>query len=208
MNGRWAHIRWIGGSPCAGKSTIAKHLAEEFELNFYQCDNYWDAHTSYADLSDDSLLRRFKNMSYEQMFMRPVEVQLQTEIAVYQEEFPLILADLATFPTDKLLLVEGAALQPDLVVPLLTQPNHAIWIVPTEEFQRTTYHTRDWMHAIAEQTHDPETAIDNWMSRDARYARWIDARVKHHQQAMILVDGQQSIQHNTDIVRKRFKLSG
>lgn len=206
MNDRWSHIRWIGGSPCAGKSTIAKHLVEEFSLNFYQCDYHWDDHTSHADLSDDSLLRRFKHLSYEQIFMRPVDVQVKTVIEAYQEEFPLILDDLAKFPTDKLLLVEGAALQPDLVVPLLTQSNHAIWIVPTEEFQRTTYNKRDWMHAIAGQTHNPEVAIDNWMSRDARYAKWIDARVKHHQQAMILVDGQQSIQHNMDIVRKRFKL--
>lgn len=168
----WLHIRWLGGSPCAGKSTIAKQLAEQFDMNLYHCDDHWEKHASLAHLSDKSLLRQLSTMSYEQIFMRPVDVQVETVILAYQEEFPFILDDLEEFSTDRLLLVEGAALQPDLVVPFLAQPEHAIWIVPTENFQRTTYVTRTWMHTIAQQTHNPDIAIENWMSRDARYARW------------------------------------
>lgn len=204
--GEWEHVHWIGGSPCAGKSTIADTLAQQYKMNLYRCDDYWDRHTQIEGLSEDSWLYKFSNMSPQDIFMRPVDVQLETEIAVYQEEFPHILRDLADYPTDKLLLVEGTALQPDLVVPLLQQSHHAIWIVPTEELQRKTYPKRGWMHGVFEQTSNPEIAMDNWMARDVRYARWIAERVKFHQQEIIIVDGERSIDHNADIVRKRFNL--
>lgn len=34
----------------------------------------------------------------------------------------------------------------------------------------------------------------------------VEDQVKMHQQAMMVVDGQQSIQHNAEIARRRFKL--
>lgn len=202
----WSHIRWIGGSPCSGKSTIAKHLADQFNLNVYHCDDHWNAHSQNPDLSQDSLLRQIAHMSFEDIFMRPVEVQVETEIAAYQEEFPYILDDLKAYPTDQLLLVEGAALQPDLVAPLLSCADHAIWIVPTEDFQRRTYVKREWMHTIAQQTSDPEQVKDNWMSRDARYAQWVMARVAVHELTQIVVDGTHSIDHHLEMVRQHFSL--
>jgi len=206
MESAWAHVRWIGGSPCCGKSTIAKQLAEEFNLNLYHCDEHWDKHVSDDSLSDTSLLRQLNQMSYEQIFMCSVDKQVATVIAAYQEEFPLILEDLKEFPTDQLLLVEGAALQPMLVTRFLSQSEYAIWMVPTESFQRETYVTRDWMHLIAEQTHNPELAIDNWMLRDARYARWIENQVECCHQMVVVVDGQQSIEYNKNIIQNRFRL--
>ena len=53
------------------------------------------------------------------------------------------------------------------------------------------------MYDIIEQTNNAEVAFDNWMSRDASYARWVEERVQLHQQ---------SIQHNVEIVHNRFKL--
>ena len=35
-----SHVYWIGGSGCAGKSTIAKKLAAQYHLAIYHCDDH------------------------------------------------------------------------------------------------------------------------------------------------------------------------
>lgn len=202
----WSHIRWIGGSPCAGKSTIARQLVETYDLTFYQCDYHWKQHTENSTNSPDSLLYQLGHMTPEEIFMRPVDEQFRTEIAVYQEEFQHILNDLGQLPKDKSTLAEGAALQPDLVIPLLSQPEHAIWIVPTEEFQRREYAKRDWAQGIVEQTTNPNQAFDNWMARDVLCAKWVINQVQHLQLNSIIVDGLNSIQDNYEIVQQQFNL--
>lgn len=41
-----SHIYWIGGSPCAGKTTIARKLAAEYGFTYYKCDDCYDDHMS------------------------------------------------------------------------------------------------------------------------------------------------------------------
>jgi adenylate kinase family enzyme len=35
-------IYWIGGSACAGKSTLARQLAEKYKLALYACDEHYE----------------------------------------------------------------------------------------------------------------------------------------------------------------------
>lgn len=39
-----AHVWWVGGSPCAGKSTLAAILARRHGLALYRCDEALAAH--------------------------------------------------------------------------------------------------------------------------------------------------------------------
>lgn len=200
----WEHVRWIGGSPCAGKSTIAKQLASTYDLILYHCDDHWDRHSN--DSPPHTTLYQLGQMSPEDLFLRSPEEQLSTEIVCYQEEFIHILSDLAKLPRDKIILAEGAALQPDLVFPVISQLEHAIWIVPTKKFQLQEYAKREWAHSITVQTSNPQQAFDSWMERDIQYAEWIYGRANHLNLSSIVVDGSQSIQQNYEIVRAQFNL--
>ena len=53
-----AHVRRIGGSPCAGKSSIVMLPAERPALEVYRCDEHVAAHTQRVEpsrLSIDTL---------------------------------------------------------------------------------------------------------------------------------------------------------
>ena len=52
------------------------------------------------------------------------------------EGFDLIVEDLLRLPAEPALIVEGFRLLPHLVQPLLAEPTHAVWLLPTPEFRR------------------------------------------------------------------------
>ena len=39
-----AHVYWLGGSPCAGKSSIADSLVERYGFRLYRCDEAYFVH--------------------------------------------------------------------------------------------------------------------------------------------------------------------
>ena len=112
--------------------------------------------------------------------MRPIPKQVGDEIALYREEFPLILADLAALPSTQTVIAEGAALLPDLLDRLRVRRRRAIWIVPTERFQRDHYARRAWRHDVPAGCADKERTWRNWMERDARFAQVVavEARMR------------------------------
>jgi hypothetical protein len=112
---------WLGGSPCAGKSSIADWLVARYGLAYYQCDQFFGAHTGRATPETAPTLHQLGQFSWDEIWLEPVQTLLAREIAAYREEFPMIQADLAELmqTTTAPILVEGAALLPDLVVDLL-----------------------------------------------------------------------------------------
>lgn len=82
-------IYWLGGSPCAGKSSVADLLAERYSLAVYRCDDAFYRHTQICNPQDQPSLHAISTMSWDQIWMRPVEVQVATERAAYREEFPI-----------------------------------------------------------------------------------------------------------------------
>src|SRR3954451_22553031 len=107
------HILWIGGSPCAGKSTLSTYLAEKYGCAVYRCDEAYDAHLERSTPVAQPWISRLKAMSWNDVWMRPVETQIREEFAFYREEFPLILDDLRALPAGAPLIVEGTALLPE-----------------------------------------------------------------------------------------------
>jgi uridine kinase len=204
MKAEWGNVYWIGGSPCSGKSSIAAILVERFGWQYYKCDDYFDTHLQQATPEKQPHFYRIGQMSWDDIWMRSVAEQVADEIAIYHEQFSMILADLQAMPTDKPILAEGAALLPDLVAPLLPNPNQAIFIVPTETFQKTTYAQRDWIDGILAQCRDPERAFANWMNRDVGFGQWVVDTAVAHNLSTLIVNGQQTITQNAARVASHF----
>jgi len=202
----WPDVCWIGGSPCSGKSSIADRLAAEHGMRVYHCDEPFDDHVRAADPHTKPHLYRLRDLTWEWLFMRPVPEQVADMLAIYREEFPLILADLRSLRGAGPLIVEGAALLPELIVPLLPSPSHAIYVIPTRAFQRATYARRSWPSHLLAQCSDPHQAWQNWMDRDEQFGRQVAAEARASALPVLIVDGQCTLQENALAVAAHFGL--
>ncbi len=128
------------------------------------------------------------------------------EIALYREEFPLLLEELLALPKSPPVLAEGAALLPECVIPLLLERQRAICIVPTAAFQLHHYSTRAWARDVVSACTNPEQAFHNWMQRDIRFARFVEGEARQQGMRTLVVDGTHSLAKNTELVEQHFQL--
>jgi 2-phosphoglycerate kinase len=200
------HIFWIGGSPCSGKSSVADLLGKRYGIETYRCDGAYDRHVQSASLEAHPNLSEVGKMTWNQLWTRPLGTMVDQEFLCYEEEFPMIVEDLCNLDGDKPLIAEGTALMPKLVVPLLKSPTQAVWIVPSEQFQRQNYQKRSYVAPILATCQDPSKAFDNWMSRDIRFGKIVAAQAKELGQMVILNDGSRTASDIASQVAHRFGL--
>lgn len=214
MDDRFKHLLWIGGSPCSGKSTIADRIAAEFGLDVYRCDDAYERHRLIVDPVGQPVFARLAIATCDEIWLRPVATQIAEEIELYREEFELIQADLMTRDVPGASerhgapgpVVEGAALLPELIAGLNPDPSQVVWIVPTEPFQRAMYAKREWRHDVLRECSDPGRGWENWMARDAGFARIVAAQAARLGYRVIEVDGSRTLDDIYDEVVVHFRL--
>jgi uridine kinase len=199
------HVFWLGGSPCAGKSSISEIIASRFGLDVYHVDEAFERHAQEFDSTRHPALTKWLASSCNQRWMQPIDSLVRDAIGCYQEHFTMILEEILSLP-ERPLLVEGTALLPGALASVLSHRSHAIWVIPTTDFQRVYYAKRDWAQGVLAQCSDPEAAFDNWMERDSRFAKWIEAEASELDLALLKVDGNQTIEENAEAVAAHFQL--
>lgn len=161
------HVYWIGGGSGAGKSTIARRLADRHGLRLYSTDETMQDHGRRINPSEAPFLRKFAAMDMDERWLnRSPQVMLETFPWFRGEGFGLIVEDLCALSPESSVIVEGFRLLPDLVAPHLTQAEHAVWLLPTPEFRRAAFHSRGSLWQIAGKTSDPDRALSNVLERD------------------------------------------
>jgi 2-phosphoglycerate kinase len=191
---RLRHIRWLGGGSGAGKSTVAGLLAGKYGLHLYSTDAMQSAHTARSNAASHPLLHAFIAMTMDERWVkRTPEEMFRTFHGFHGEGFELLLEDLLALPTDLPILVEGYKLLPRLVAPLLSRPDQAVWLLPTPEFRRAALASRESTWSIAGRTSDPETALANFLARDALYTEEIFRQAAALQLTTIQVNGSASV---------------
>lgn len=204
----FSHILWIGGSPCSGKTTLASLLAKQYELTVYHCDEHWEEHLERVEPDAHPTLHAIKQMTWDDIWMRPIEEQVMDVLAAYREEYEMILDDLLALPHDVPLIAEGTALLPDLVLDTISDPRQAVWVVPTEAFQRQTYRNRgEWVGQVLSQCSDPDQAFENWMARDAEFARWVARSAAALGLDVLTVSGEQPAEETAEVIARLFQLA-
>ena len=191
----------LGGSPCAGKSTIASHLAQQHALELYACDAFETPHVERSSLETQPTLHSARALDLGRHFMREPEDLLEFNLNFYREEWTLILEDLETLPTP--LLLEGAACMPELVP--LEWP--AVWLVPSPEFQRHHYAQRPWIAGVLGGASNPAKAFDNWMARDELFAQHVIQQCQRLNRLFLVFDGSQTLEQNLEWVRTTLHLA-
>lgn len=202
-----AHILWIGGSPCAGKTSISNILGEKYNLFIYHCDEYYKEHVKRCNPVQQPIMSKLAPMPEDEFWMRPVEQQVIEEVAFCEEEFSMVIDDLLKLSKDRAIIVEGTLLLPKLVTRVLKSLRSAIWVIPTEEFQRKYYPNRgSWVNEILKQCRDPKQAFENWMQRDIKFAKLVEEQCVEQKLYFFRVDGTKTIADNTKIIEKWFGL--
>ncbi len=200
------HIYWLGGSPCAGKSTIAEMLASRYNLYYFNCDHAFARHQQQSDPINQPTLYGLSALTCDEIWLVPVAEQVARVIAIYEEEFSFLLADLQALPADRPILAEGAALMPALVAQQGIQPQQAAWVVPTAAFQQHHYAQRPWIKDVLKGCSDPVQAFANWMQRDEAFAHYIATAAIQHSLPLLEVDEKQTVDQNAAWVARQWGL--
>jgi hypothetical protein len=186
--GRLGHVRWIGGGSGAGKTTVARELAATHGLRLYELEPL-SRFAGRSSAARSPLLHAFMAMDMDERWLnRPPPVMLESFHAFHGEGFELVVEDVLALPRDRPVLVEGFALLPRLVAPLLVRPDQAVWLLPTPEFRRRAFAERGSTWTIAAQTSDPARALANLLERDRLFTERLRAETGELSLATIAVD--------------------
>ena len=165
------HVFWIGGGSGAGKSTVARRIAARHGLRVYSTDDAMGDHAARSTEKECPLLHAFMAMEMDERWVtRSPETMLETFHWFRGEGFDLIIEDLLRLSSDQGVIVEGFRLLPALVAPLLSVPDHAVWLLPTPEFRRHAIEERGGSAAgFLGKTSDPERGLHNLLERDRMF---------------------------------------
>jgi hypothetical protein len=176
---RLGHVYWIGGGSGAGKSTIARRLADRHGLRVYSTDDAMRDHDSRFGPPDAPLLSRFKAMDMDERWLNRSPDTMAATFHWFQGElFGPIVEDLLHLPAEPGVIAEGFRLLPRLVRPLLARPAHAVWLLPTPGFRRAAFASRGSLWSIAGKTSDPERALSSLLERDRMFTEHLAAETK------------------------------
>lgn len=187
---RLRHVYWIGGGSGGGKSTIARRLADRYGLRLYDTDAMMREHTERSSVADAPMLAEFVRMDFDERWLhRDPRTMLETFHWFRGEGFGHIVDDLLALPAAPGVLVEGFRLLPRLVRPLLADPRHAVWLLPTPEFRRYALEHRGGTWSVAGRTSDPPRALHNLLTRDRMFTDRLAGEVRALDLPAIEVDG-------------------
>jgi dephospho-CoA kinase len=193
---------FIGGSPCAGKSTICDLLATRHGWETYHCDEHYDAHLKLA--KSDSTLSKFRNLTWLEAFTtRSLETMIHDELKANRKLGELALEDLQQIESP--MIAEGMAFMPELLAKLEPRVK-AVYLIPSETFQREHYAKREWAQRLLETTDDPKGVFEKWMARDAANAQTIAAQARAFDFPVLEVDGQLNVIEVSTWVERQFGL--
>ena len=105
------------------------------------------------------------------------------------EGFGLIIEDLLALPPDQGLIAVGFSLLPHLVKPLLRDPNHCVWLIPTPEFRLTAFESRGTMWNIPNKASNPKRALSNLFERDQLVTERLPGTIETTGLPAVAVDG-------------------
>ena len=204
----WASAYWLGGSPCAGKSTVAGILARRYDLDVYRVDEAFEDHARRLDPLRQPALARWLAASPNERWLQPVDDLVNDAIACYREHLGMVLEDVAARTWARPLLVEGTALLPIEVAGVAPSRERALWLLAAPGFQRRHYRERAWAWDVVASSDDPERAFENWMERDVCFAAWVAAEADALGLERLTVDGGRTADEVADAVAAHFGWAG
>jgi hypothetical protein len=202
VSGVLAHVLWIGGPPCSGKTTVAGLLAGRHDLRGYNADVHtWEHH-------DKAVERGYADATYwqtatpDEIWLADLDTIVAHTLEANAERSRLMLEDLEALPTSPLIVAEGTPLFPWLVADRIADPDHAVFLVPSPAFQRARLLERPRL--TFERTSDPPRALENRMRRELEVGALIRRDALERGFHVLDVDGSRTAHEIAGAVEKLF----
>ena len=177
----------VGGSSCAGKTTMCRALAEQYGIRCFSIDDHLGEYTHKGQENGLPICLHQEQLSPEEFWMRDPIKMCEELIGFYREIFPFVMEDLRGAAQEGPLIAEGIALMPELVMQELpgltgTVPPHSVeyvCMVAEESFQVQHFRERDWVPLLLDGCRDQEKAFSNWMKREKLFAEHVRQTAEH-----------------------------
>lgn len=206
MRAALGHVFWLGGSVCAGKTSITEALARAYGLHAYSSDRHEVAHIARSDPERHPTLHTAAARTMDERWLDPSpEEMAATSTQFHRERFDLIVEDLLALPRDRPILAEGYGLLPECVVSDLADPRHALWLISRPAFLAAMREKRG-MTAPA-LTSDPMRARANLIARDVLMAAALREDVTRRGLAFVDVDVSRDMAEMAGLVARHFGLA-
>lgn len=203
MDRALGHVLWIGGPPCAGKTSVALLLAGRHGLRAYNSDLHtWEHH-------DEAVARGYQDATFwqsatpDQAWLAEFDSIVEHTLAANAERCELMLEDLQGLPDSPLIVAEGTPLFPWLIADRIADPCHAVWLVPTADFQRARLAERSTIGF--QRTSDPARALENRIRREIAVGELIARDAGPRSLHVIRIDGSQDIPQVAGRVEEIFR---
>ncbi|MBM2577710.1 hypothetical protein JQC91_15490 [Jannaschia sp. Os4] len=171
-----SHVRWIGGGSGAGKTTVARRLAERFGARLYDTDAAMADHARRCPTDRCPRLAAFRRADMDARWLGSTPEEMAATFHWFVGEgFDLIVEDLRAMPRDRPIVAEGFRLLPDRVAPLLGAGGREVWLLPTPAARRRAFDARGTTWDIPARTSDPVRALRGLLARDALFTDRIAA---------------------------------
>jgi len=142
----------------------------------------------------------------ERWVNRSPEIMLDSFHWFRGEGFGLIVEDLLRLPAGTGVIAEGFRLLPHLVEPLLSEPAHAVWLLPTPGFREVAFESRGTTWDIPNKTSEPERALRNLLERDRMFTDVLRGETSRLGLPFIEIDTEMSEGEPTRKVTRTFGL--
>lgn len=199
-------VYFVGGSPCAGKSTICEIIAKKYNLYYFKVDDYLDKYMKMVALNGKSFCKKNLSMTNEEIWMRNPMIQKNEEFSIYKEIFDSIIRELEQINCDKNIITEGCAYIPSLMKELGIAENMYLAIIPTKEFQIFHYEKRKYVPKMLSGCSDKTKAFQNWMERDFLFSKEIERQCREEKFRVMINDGKTDLDDMINEVVTHFEI--
>lgn len=127
------HVLWIGGSSCAGKTTVATRLARPHGLRVYSADTRTWVHRDRAIAAGNAAALRWESLEPAARWDRSPDDLF--EMSLHRERGQMVIDDVASMPTSPLIVAEGTTLPAAAVSAGIPERSRAVWLIPTDGFE-------------------------------------------------------------------------
>ncbi|MDF2943255.1 MAG: hypothetical protein K0S01_2113 [Herbinix sp.] len=204
---RFSSLYWIGGSTCAGKSTIANILSENYGFTVYHCDEYLGKHIEKSNAEEHPNLYKLKTLSWGDILSMQEDEYLIWIMDLFSEEYQMILEDLDKQTNDKPVLVEGINLLPKLLKDVIEDGNNAIWLVADDTFYNLHQMQRKELFDRINKCPNPEQALHNYMNFDLSFGKYIKNEAIRLDLKVMVIEDNKDILESVKVISSHFKLN-
>ncbi len=200
-----SRIRWIGGAPDTGKTSVSRLLSARLGWTLYEYDGRDRSHRQLLAEKSQEGLAVVSSPSVERWVAATPQELLQLALRSFADRMPLVIDDLRALTTgsERIIVAEGFAFTPELIEPLIASAHQAIWLTPTDEFRRASFERRD-KPSFGHETKDPDRARVNMIARDSLLSQHVNKMAAERGYTVIEVDDLRSIHALADVIERHF----